>query len=71
MPAEKCLPVLDSTSARACPRLLMWSSTSSSSRQKTGPMVFIASGRLSTRWATWSVTVRVKQVRAGVFMPPL
>jgi hypothetical protein len=27
-------------------------------------MVFIASGRFSTRWAMWSVTVSVKQFMA-------
>ena len=57
MPAEKCLPVLDSTSTRAsCPRF-RWSSTASSSRQNAGPMVFIAWGRFSTRWAMWSSVV--------------
>ena len=68
MPAEKCLPVLETTSARASLPRCRAVSTSSSSRQNVGPMVFIASGRLSTRCATWSVTESVKQVRAGVFM---
>jgi hypothetical protein len=66
MPALKCLPVLEISSTRASPRWCSWVSTSSSSRQKVGCMVFIASGRLSTRWAMWSVTVREKQ--CSVFM---
>src|SRR3990167_9436562 len=67
MPALKCLPVLLMTSARAVPSVWSFVSTSSSSRQKVGCMVFIASGRLSTRWATWSsVELRKKQV--GVFI---
>ena len=43
------------------------SASSSSSRQKVGCMVFIASGRLSTRCAMWSVVEREKQVSG--FMP--
>src|SRR3990167_768798 len=62
MPALKCLPVLLMTSARAVPSVWRAVSTSSSSRQKVGCMVFIASGRLSTRWATLSVKLREKQV---------
>ena len=61
MPALKCLPVLEITSARAVPALWISVSTSCSSRQKVGCMVFIASGRLSTRWATWPSVVREKQ----------
>jgi hypothetical protein len=41
---------------------------------ESGCMVFIASGRLSTRWAMWPVVARVKQLReggVGAFMPPL
>ena len=67
MPALKCLPVLLTTSARASPDWCRWASTSSSSRQNVGCMVFIASGRFSTRCATWSVMRRVKQVKV-VFM---
>src|SRR5450830_2060620 len=60
MPALKCLPVLEITNARACPSRFNWSSTSSSSRQNVGCMVFKASGWFSTRWAMWSVWVRAK-----------
>ena len=68
MPALKCLPVLLMTSARASPVLFSWASTSSSSRQKVGCMVFMASGRFSTRWATWLSMLSEKQVKGGVFM---
>jgi hypothetical protein len=74
MPALKCLPVLEITSTRASPVLWMCESAASSSRQKAGCMVFIASGRFSTRWAMCPLVVRVKQVREGgveTFMPPL
>ena len=66
MPALKCLPVLLMTSARASPAWCSWASTVSSSRQKVGCMVFMASGLFRTRWATWSVMLSEKQVR--VFM---
>src|SRR5574343_1648858 len=62
MPALKCLPVLEITSARAVPSLCSRVRMSCSSRQKVGCMVFIASGRLSTRWATWPSVVREKQL---------
>ena len=52
MPALKCLPVEEITSARAWPSRCNCVNTSSSSRQNAGFMVFIASGRLSRRWAT-------------------
>ena len=50
----------------AAPAWCSWASTASSSRQKVGCMVFMASGLFRTRWATWSVMLREKQVR--VFM---
>src|SRR5574343_234430 len=62
MPAEKCLPVLEITKARAVPSLCSWLRTSCSSRQKVGFMVFMASGRQSTRWATCASVVREKQL---------
>ena len=62
MPAEKCLPVLEITKARASPALCRRLSTASSSFQKVGPMVFKASGRFSTKWATWFSIEREKQL---------
>ena len=53
---------MDDTSARAVPALWMSVSTSCSSRQKVGCMVFIASGRFITRWAMWPSVVKEKQL---------
>jgi len=58
------LPVEEITSARLSPSRCNWVSTVSSSRQNCGCMVFIASGRFSTRWATPSWRERVKQSMA-------
>ena len=66
MPAEKCLPVLEMTSARASPASFRWCSTVSSSRQNVGCMVLNESGLFNTKCATWSFVVSEKQLSLSI-----
>ncbi|MDB5752243.1 MAG: hypothetical protein JWP65_2664 [Ramlibacter sp.] len=69
MPAEKCLPLDEITSARASLPRCSVVSTASGSRQNTGLMVFMASSRFRTRWVTWLVTVRSNDCMVGLLRP--
>ena len=66
MPAEKCLPVLEMTNARASPASFSCRSTVSSSRQNVGCMVLNDSGLFSTKCATWSFVVSEKQLSLSI-----
>ena len=58
------------TSARSVGLRCSWSSTVSSSRHSCGDIVFIASGRFSTRWPTPASSVRVRHsMRVSLFRP--
>ena len=61
MPAQKCLPVLEITMARAEASRLMPVTISGSSLQNSGTMVLSSSGRESRTWATWSEISTSKQ----------
>ena len=65
MPALKCLPVDEITSARAEASRCSAVRTSSSSRQNVGFMVFSASGRFSTRCAICCSVLSVKHSIVG------
>ena len=52
MPAEKCLPVEDSTSARVWPCSPSVRTASRIAGKNAGVIVFSRSGRLRRRWAT-------------------
>ena len=61
MPALKCRPEEDRTSARASPESLIEVTISGSSRQNSGTIVFSSSGRFRRTWATLSATSTSKQ----------
>ena len=52
IPAEKCLPVEDTTRARTVPSLSSSRTASGSSVQNSRVIVLSSSGRLKRRWAT-------------------